>query len=402
MIGQTSIGELSSRGVLMFGDGYRTKRSEHGRPGHRIIRVADVMNDVVNLDGPDFVSDQYAGKIGTKAGKPGDVLLTTKGTVGRVAVMPPTDEAVVYSPQLCFFRVIDNSVLDPRFLRYWFGSQEFWRQAQYRMDSTDMAAYINMADIRSLEISLPPIHVQKSIAEVLGALDDKIAANNKLGRTVEAFGSVKFTHLGLDVEPTGEGILLEDLFDLNPRRTVTSDSPTIIDMKALPTDKPLVEEWTIGARKGGTRFKNGDTLVARITPCLENRKTAFVDFLDDEEVGIGSTEFIVMRSKNDLPLGLSYFMAISERFRDFAIQNLMGTSGRQRVSAADLARHTLSPVDVSELQEFGKWADDNLRFLGSLREENRTLATIRDALLPQLMSGKLRVKDAEKVVEDAL
>ena len=254
----------------------------------------------------------------------------------------------------------------------------------------------------SIQLMIPELHEQQAIVEVLGALDDKIAANTKLGHTVEAFGSAQFTRLGLDIEPADEGILLDDLFDLNPRRTVASDSPTIIDMKALPTASPLVEEWTIGARKGGTRFKNGDTLVARITPCLENRKTAFVDFLDDEEVGIGSTEFIVMRSKNDLPLGLSYFMAISERFRDFAIQNLMGTSGRQRVSAADLARHTLSPVDVSELQEFGKWADDNLRFLGSLREENRTLATIRDALLPQLMSGKLRVKDAEKVVEDAL
>lgn len=295
--------------------------------------------------------------------------------------------------------VAKREVAHPEFVYYLIKN---WSGDLKQHASGSATPIINKSTLSNYEFLVPDLTGQKAIAEVLGALDDKIAANTKMGHTLEAFGSAQFNRLGLDVEPPDEGILLDDLFDLNPRRTVVSDSPTLIDMKALPTDRPLVEEWTIGAKKGGTRFKNGDTLVARITPCLENRKTAFVDFLDDTEIGIGSTEFIVMRSKDDLPLGVSYFMAISERFRDFAIQNMVGTSGRQRVAAADLARHTLSPVDASELQEFGKWADDGLEFLGSLRQENRTLAAIRDALLPHLMSGKLRVKDAEKVLEDAL
>lgn len=267
------------------------------------------------------------------------------------------------------------------------------------MNNTDMAAYLNMADIRSLKISLPRPSVQQGIAEVLGALDDKLATNHKLALTTEQLGAAKFNLLGLDVEPTYTGIALDELFDLNPRRVLDSETPTVIDMQALPTTIPLVGRWNTGVKKGGARFANGDTLIARITPCLENRKTAFVDFLGEGEVGIGSTEFVVMRSKNNLPLGLSYFMATSERFRDFAIQNLVGTSGRQRVSATDLARHTLSPVDPLELQSFGKWADANLGLLGALRNENQVLTTTRDSLLPQLMSGKLRVKDAEALVE---
>ncbi|MGP5388376.1 restriction endonuclease subunit S [Glutamicibacter arilaitensis] len=395
----TSIGDLVSAGALEFGDGYRTRRSEHGRPGFRIIRVADVFDNEVHFDGPDFVSHTQASAIGSKVGKTGDILLTTKGTVGRVAILPPTEEAVVYSPQLCYFRVLDHARVEPRFLRYWFSSQEFWDQASYRMNNTDMAAYLNMADIRSLKISLPRPSVQQGIAEVLGALDDKLATNHKLALTTEQLGAAKFNLLGLDVEPTYTGIALDELFDLNPRRVLDSETPTVIDMQALPTTIPLVGRWNTGVKKSGARFANGDTLIARITPCLENRKTAFVDFLGEGEVGIGSTEFVVMRSKNNLPLGLSYFMATSERFRDFAIQNLVGTSGRQRVSATDLARHTLSPVDPLELQSFGKWADANLGLLGALRNENQVLTTTRDSLLPQLMSGKLRVKDAEALVE---
>src|SRR5690606_22250760 len=104
MAEHVTIAALMQRGILTMGDGYRTKRSEHGQPGHRIIRVADVRDGNVFLDGDDLVSDEYTPQMGAKVAIPGDVLLTTKGTVGRVAVMPATDEPAVYSPQLCYFR----------------------------------------------------------------------------------------------------------------------------------------------------------------------------------------------------------------------------------------------------------------------------------------------------------
>jgi len=145
-----SISDLVDRGALAVSDGYRTKLSELGRPGYRIVRVADVLDDDVRLTGPDFVSKDFRLQIGSKVGQAGDVLLTTKGTVGRVAIMPETKEPVVYSPQLCYFRVIDEKVINPRYLRYWFRSGDFSAQAADRMNNTDMAAYINLADVRSL------------------------------------------------------------------------------------------------------------------------------------------------------------------------------------------------------------------------------------------------------------
>ncbi|PYI69601.1 restriction endonuclease [Arthrobacter livingstonensis] len=254
----------------------------------------------------------------------------------------------------------------------------------------------------SLRVSVPSVDEQLGMVEVLGALDDKIAANTKLAGTFEALGAVKFQALGINTEPDIDSVTLDTLFDVNPRRTPGTDPVPLIDMQALPTSSPLIETWSAGPKKGGTRFMNGDTLLARITPCLENRKTGFVDFLEDGQVGIGSTEFIVIRSREGLPLGLSYFMATSNRFRDFAIQNMVGTSGRQRVAASDIARFEFNPICASELEEFGTWADTNLSLLGSLRTENNMLAATRDALLPQLMSGKLRVKDAESLVSAAV
>lgn len=170
------LGELSAAGALALGDGYRTKRDELTDNGYLIIRVADVEGGEVRRKGPDFVRREFAKAIGSKAGQAGDIILTTKGTVGRVAVVRDVSEGVVYSPQICFFRVYENDVVDRMFLRYWFESQEFSAQAAHRMDNSDMAPYINLADIRSLQISLPPIERQRDAAEQLSALDQQLAS----------------------------------------------------------------------------------------------------------------------------------------------------------------------------------------------------------------------------------
>lgn len=99
-----TIAELSKKGAITYGDGYRTKRAELGSERYRIIRVADVVGGEIHLDSPDFVGYDRRAAIGAKAGQAGDIVLTTKGTVGRLAVYEGSDEDVVYSPQVCFFQ----------------------------------------------------------------------------------------------------------------------------------------------------------------------------------------------------------------------------------------------------------------------------------------------------------
>lgn len=81
----------------------------------------------------------------------------------------------------------------------------------------------------------------------------------------------------------------------------------------------------------GTKFRNGDTIMARITPCLENGKTAKVDILNEEEVGFGSTEYIVFRAKEGNDPDFIYYLVTSPVVREPAIKSMVGSSGRQRV-----------------------------------------------------------------------
>ena len=185
---------------------------------------------------------------------------------------------------------------------------------------------------------------------------------------------------------------LGELVELNPREPMKRGAVMpYLHMAALATSGPSADEAVLREFKSGTRFRNGDTLLARITPCLENGKTAFVQSLPGDTVGWGSTEFIVMRAIPPVPPEYTYLLARHAAFREHAIQSMTGTSGRQRVQVNALAPYMLlfPPVDV--------WA--NFRSLigpmfGSIettRKESRSLVAQRDTLLPLLVSWDVRV-----------
>lgn len=134
---------------------------------------------------------------------------------------------------------------------------------------------------------------------------------------------------------------LQDAFEINPRREIKRGMVTpFVPMDALPEHAREIAR--IDAREftgSGTRFKNGDTLLARITPCLENGKTAYVSGLEGDTVAHGSTEYIVIAEKQNVSDGLfAYYLARSSEFRSFAIGHMEGTSGRQRVPTTAVAK----------------------------------------------------------------
>lgn len=262
---------------------------------------------------------------------------------------------------------------------------------------------LNRNYIKRIPVQIPPFAEQQAIAEILGSLDDKILTNQQLSTTHELLLQCRFTQLGLSEEPDpASGIPVTDLVKFNPKtERPNSDNPIYVDMAALSTSRATIASWTRRAPKSGTRFRNGDTLFARITPCLENGKTGYVDFMESSEIGLGSTEFIVMRTAAGIPSELAYFLARDARFREHAMRNMIGSSGRQRVSAADLANYIVNSPDLERVSSFGEEATQAFAHWRSLENQNRTLAELRDTLLPQLVTGKIRVKDAERIVEDA-
>jgi type I restriction enzyme S subunit len=196
---------------------------------------------------------------------------------------------------------------------------------------------------------------------------------------------------------------LSDFIDVNPSRPLSKGSVApYLDMGSMPTNSARALDWFDREYNGGAKFVNGDTLLARITPCLENGKTAYVDFLEDGQVGWGSTEYIVLRPKNPYPNEYAYFVARDENFREFAIRSMSGTSGRQRVQSEAVSGYRIV-IPNSEIAEiFGKFAKSVMADMKARDLESRTLAALRDSLLPKLLSGELGVLEAGREVESAV
>jgi type I restriction enzyme, S subunit len=173
---RSTLAELAAEKMIIFGDGYRTKRSEHGQPGLPILRVAEVMNGRIKPEFVDFVADSYRSAMGGKVSQAGDVILTTKGTVGRVAAITAKDPAFVYSPQLCYFRVLANPPLSSSYIYFWLRSSDFWQQAETRKSQTDMADYLSLTDIRKLTIPMSAPGPSQQSSPTLSGLLAQISA----------------------------------------------------------------------------------------------------------------------------------------------------------------------------------------------------------------------------------
>ncbi|QCV87323.1 EcoKI restriction-modification system protein HsdS [Acidipropionibacterium jensenii] len=365
------------------------------------IPVASAMlvkDGLIDLTDARFVNDETYQKWMPEPLQKGDVILTSEAPLGRVAQVD-TNSPLVLGQRLFALRGRSGH-LDSRYLYYALQSSRVSNDIQSRATGTTVLG-IRQSALRQVKLPIRPICVQQAIAEVLGALDDKIAANRKLVTTAESYLRAIFDRdLASNDLPTSP---LDSIVQLNPKRPAPKDPAPLIPMQALPTPGITIPEFTRDTPKGGVRFTNGDTLLARITPCLENGKTAFVGSLAEGEIGIGSTEYIVLRSIEPYPLEVSYFIATDATFRAEAIRRMTGTSGRQRVKAQDVAKvpiHLTS--DRAAMRQFGDLARSCFQHAEILSAESRTLASLRDTLLPALMDGTIRVKDAETHVEEVL
>ena len=142
---------------------------------------------------------------------------------------------------------------------------------------------------------------------------------------------------------------------------------------------------------GGVKFQNGDVSIARITPCLENGKTGLVTLLEEDEVGFGSTEFIIIRGKGRALSGFAAYLGRSDSFRQFAISNMTGTSGRKRIDAKVLETYSLAIPSETILDLFEFTVESFFKQMTNNSKESEDLTQLRDWLLPMLMNGQVMV-----------
>ncbi len=359
--------------------------------------------------------------------------MTTEGPLGEVAQLNEETAKFALGQRIVCMSG-KHGVLDNSFLKFLLMSP-IQKKVLLSYATGTTVEGISQKALRSLPISIPSYQKQVAISTLLGALDDKIDLNRRMNETLEAmaraifkdwfvdFGPVRAKAEGRppylapeiwalfpdalddDDKPVGWRIgHLQSLVELNPKEPLPQGSiAPYLEMAALPTAGSTPEPYIKRQFSSGTRFRNGDTLLARITPCLENGKTAFVQDLPSDAVGWGSTEFIVLRPIPPVPKPYAYILAREANFRTHAIQSMTGTSGRQRARNEALAEYpVVIPNNTNVIwQAFGLVIEPIFERIRVSGKQSQTLARLRDLLLPKLMSGEIRLRDAEKIVEKA-
>ena len=286
---------------------------------------------------------------------------------------------------------INRKIAEPKFIFYYITQDEITEHlSAIAEQSTSAYPSIKPSDIENLEIDLPSLEIQKQIASILSALDDKIELNNKINENLEQQAYLLLEQM-LSI-PHDDVCCLSDIANINPRYTLSKGTEArYIDMSQLSTTTSFPDGWTFRPYNGGMKFKNKDTIMARITPCLENGKTAYIDFLEGEEIAFGSTEYIVLSPKDNIPPELLYCIVRYPEFRTYATINMNGSSGRQRVSGEIIGKYEIPSFTQEELSEFGAVAEPLFKQITENSLQNRNLSALRDTLLPKLMNGEIDV-----------
>lgn len=271
------------------------------------------------------------------------------------------------------------------------------------------AAHINLSQgaLKTLEIPIPDLEEQKSIAQTIKRYDELIENNKRRIELLEDSARqlykewfVRFRFPGhehikiIDGMPEGwESCPASDALHINPRVSVEKGKEIVcVPMASLSESQMTVDKSAFEQRTNHTsvKFMRGDTLFARITPCLENGKTAFVYFLEEGEIACGSTEFVVLRGKK-VSNQFTYLLAREESFRGNAIKSMIGSSGRQRVQPSCFDKYMV-PIPPDYIQEqFDYIVSNAFEQIAVLAKQNEQLVKARDVLLPKLMSGEIAV-----------
>ena len=283
-----------------------------------------------------------------------------------------------------------TGISDPQFVYYTAINPVFRNVAIKSMVGSSGRQRVQQSVLEELELSVPDLDEQRRIGDFLARIDEKIALNDRINDNLQQQAFSVFDNLIANAE--NNDYTVSAYAFLNPKRTLAKKQVArSIDMSQLSTSGAFPSGWEMKPFNGGMRFTNGDTLLARITPCLENGKTAFIDFLDDGEVAFGSTEYIVLAPKNDTPPEMLYCLARYPAFVDYAVKNMNGSSGRQRVSAETVGQYRLPLFDKHSLVLFKEVVSPMFLKMRYNSLENMRLAELRDALLPKLMSGEIDV-----------
>lgn len=303
--------------------------------------------------------------------------------LNSIAINDMYDRAICSSLYEVFY-VHRTDLLLPHYLELIIRQKWFTRYCEF-LGQGSAREYCRFGNISEIEIEFPPIEEQQKIVEYNTAIENRIALKQKINDNLEATAQAYFDSLFFDEsEPN---CTLADIALVNPVRPLAKGvEARYFEMATLPTNGCIPTGDFIKPYNGGVRFINGDTLIARITPCLENGKAAYINILEDNEVAFGSTEYIVFASKGNMPSSFYYFLIRNAKFVTFALQFMNGSSGRQRVSGEELASFPLCRPSCENLEAFDKVASLVLEQMKDNTYEIQKLKQLQEVIAATISS----------------
>jgi type I restriction enzyme, S subunit len=430
--------QLIDDGLLEIGDGYRAQNHELGGTGPIFLRAGHVTDTHIDFTGVEHFHIDLTDKLRPKMSQVGDTIITTKGnSTGRTSFVTARLPPFVYSPHLSYWRTRDPKKLCGGFLRYWSQGIEFVNQLSGMKASTDMAPYLSLTDQRRLTITLPPVAEQRAIAAILGALDDKIELNRRMNATLEAMARALFQSWFVDFDPVRA--------KLDGRQPAGMDAATAalfpkqFDKSSegrIPSGWQRFEMREVAElSSGGTPSKSNPAYWNGDIPWVSPKAMSSIHVGDVEarvtEAAVGNGTRRVPRGAVLVMvrgMGLHQGVRISQAQRDVTfnqdVRAVVPKAGLEMLvfwGLLHVAGDLLSKVHASghgtgvlatEFLEkvtfvvppskvaaplMTPLADIN-SLIASNDSASRTLAALRDTLLPKLLSGELRIKDAERFI----
>ena len=440
------VSALIKEKALVIGDGYRAKNTELSKAGLPFARAGNIGNGFQFSGAACFPADELH-KVGEKISRPGDTVFTSKGTVGRFAFVRDDTPPFVYSPQLSYWRPLNTKMLEPRFLYYWMSSEEFFSQFKSVAGQTDMAEYVSLRDQRQMRITLPPLPEQRAIAHILGTLDDKIELNRRMNETLEEMARALFKSWFVDFDPVRAKMegrdsgLPPDIADLFPDRLVPSELgeiPEGWEVKTLgdlitvvkgrsyrsselaESDTALVTLKSF-AKGGGYRpdglkpytgrykpeqvVKPGEVVLActDVTQAAEViGRPAMVPQNQQFNTLVASLDTLIIRPREPAIISILFLYSLmsAPSFTDHVHAYTSGTTVLHlRKDGVLLFKFPTPPPNF--LSAFKSLTVPAFEQLGRSLFSLASIATLRDTLLPKLVSGRIRLRDATTQAEAA-
>lgn len=388
--------------------------------GYKYIRVTDMKNGTVLNDDIHYISKDIYNKISNYTISKNDIYITCAGTIGRVGIIPVEFDGanLTENADKIIIKHINKNLLVKVLSSY-----IVQKQIQ-EVITTGCQPKLAIKKIEQLKIPLPPINEQQRIVERIESLFAKLdRAKELIENTLAQFEQNKMAILhkafigeltakwrkenNIDLSSWENGILM-DFCKINPKKINTKefDDDMIVSFIPMPCVSDIwgkivkKELRKLGeVKKGYTNFCEGDVLFAKITPCMENGKSAIVDKLEND-IGFGSTEFYVLRcDENKLNNKYLHYFVRQKTFRDEAKGEMTGAVGQQRVPKTFLENYKMKVPTIEEQQEIVNILDKLLakyNKIKNLEQQLEKIELLKKAILAKAFRGELGTNNPDE------